>query len=505
MYSLWFRADDVLNFDEKDLPKLDGLPVERAYLVTHDKNANPLPVASLEKVRRALEKNNIEVRGGVIPCTVYGDKPKMFHGGNVFFGYTACATGERTVEGTLRAVRSAAEVFDYILLDDLFQFGGFITCYCNRCVSMFNQKYGTSFGRLKLAMKVLRHPEWMEKWTAFHQDVMNDLARKIVEAAKDVNAKVRVVQKLFPCYDFYPEYGLDLKTLSGIYDGFFVGTETRNEFYPYRAFFIYRYFKSVVGKKMEGAWIDSLKNGIVEAPIECELSTKTSDPDVFAGQALLSFAAGAEEVVLWRFGNMVHPSRAEHKKKLPTARFDLGEPKGIRFEKDVTPPEMLVFRGLNAIRMPLAGGSLGVLGPRKFGSSGDLCVFDLFGMSGVPLTDLPSDLTLVTRHNSRLPDGDLLLTHNAVKKFNVSGTRRGNLITNKGNGAVYGLRKPVYKSLPELREIESKYGMDLDAPFGVIYQPFERGEFVLNTADRKTEVRLNGRSMALNPREYRIL
>lgn len=492
---MWFRADDVLNFDEGDLSKVSELPIGRAYLVAHDKDAKSLPRDSLEKVRKILEKNNIEVRGGVIPCTVYGDKPKMFYGGDVPFGFTACATGEKTIENTLRAVTSAAEIFDYVLLDDVFQFGGFITCYCDRCVSAFNRKYGTSFGRLKLAWKVLRSPEWMGKWTAFHQEVMNDLARKIVGAARDANPKVRVVQKLFPCYDFYPEYGLDLETLAKIYDGFFVGTETRNEFFPYRAFFICRYFKSVVGKKLEGAWIDSLKNGILEAPFECELSTKTSDPNIFAWQAMLSFAAGMNEVVLWRFGNMIHPTRDEHKKKLPAERFDLGEPKGVGFKKDATPPEMLVFRGLNGLRMPLAGGSLGIFGPSKFGSSGDLYVFDLFGMAGVPLTDLPSDITLVTRHNSVLPDGDLLLTHNAVKKFKVSGNGRN----------VHKLKRPVYKSLRELRKIESEYGINFDAPFGVIYQPYEKGEFILNTTGDKAEVTVNGKKIMMNPGECRIL
>lgn len=192
-------------------------------------------------------------------------------------------------------------------------------------------------------------------WGEYRRALLTDLAQSVfVGPAKAVNPSITMIVKYPQWYDRFHLFGYDTETFPRIFDQVWVGTETRGRgtqrfgfVQPYEGFVNYRWLADIAGPKTGGAWFD---HG------DC------AEYD-FLDQAYTSALAGARELVLFNFGNVMagHP---DHQKL--RAQFDQ-------------------LRRLAAYvqEHPVVG----VPGykPPNSEPGGDMYIMDFLGMLGVPI------------------------------------------------------------------------------------------------------------------------
>jgi hypothetical protein len=104
-----------------------------------------------------------------------------------------------------------------------------------------------------------------QSWTDFRLKTMNEVSRDLVmNAAKAVNPKVKIIIKFPNWYEHFAGNGYDLAEQSKIFDGIYAGTETRDpvqtdhNLQQYEIYEIMRYFDQVApGRKRGGGWVDT--------------------------------------------------------------------------------------------------------------------------------------------------------------------------------------------------------------------------------------------------------
>jgi hypothetical protein len=122
----------------------------------------------------------------------------------------------------------------------------------------------------------------------------------IVKPAREKNPKISVIIKYPQWYDRFHLFGYDVANESKLFDGIWVGTESRGQYtqrfgfvQPYEGFINYRWLSTVAGNKTGGAWFDHE---------DC------TDQD-FLDQAYQSVLAGAKELIIFSFDSFIsgHP------------------------------------------------------------------------------------------------------------------------------------------------------------------------------------------------------
>jgi len=246
--------------------------ITRIYLETFrfgDLVERPL----LEKVRDRFRRGGIETDGLVTP-TMIGKKST---GWNVVCCFTDLPTQERTRE----IFEYTASLFDTVLIDDFW----FTDCTCAAC--------SAAMAARTVSIGARTYPVENADWSHYRRELMCRLAEEnVVRACKGVNPKARVFVK-FPCwYDGYQEQGYDVPRLSELFDGTWVGTETRDYAGAWggtpqtAAFFIARWVASFGAGKCGGAWYDPLE----------------TTPATYLEQARLTVLGGARESLLHSYG-----------------------------------------------------------------------------------------------------------------------------------------------------------------------------------------------------------
>lgn len=203
-------------------------------------------------------------------------------------------------------------------------------------------------------------------WGQYRRDLMTALSqRSIIAPAKEENPGIHMIVKFPQSYDRYQFFGYDTNRMPQLYDGVWVGTETRGQYtqrfgftQPYEAFVNYRWIASLSGGKMGAAWFDFGDCDAVD----------------FAEQPWQAVLAGARELVLFSYGAVEaeHPGLALFKQDRPGLE-QLAEAVA---EQPVT--------GVAAYKLPNSD------------PASDMYIMDFIGMLGVPLVPVstwPADAT----------------------------------------------------------------------------------------------------------------
>ena len=103
-------------------------------------------------------------------------------------------------------------------------------------------------------------------WTDYRLKLMTDAARDlIINPAKAVNPKVKVIIKYPNWYEHFQGLGFNLETEPNMFDGIYTGTETRDPVYSdqhlqqYESYLIIRYFNNIAPGRNGGGWVDPVR------------------------------------------------------------------------------------------------------------------------------------------------------------------------------------------------------------------------------------------------------
>ncbi len=237
-----------------------------------------------------------------------------------------CLNDERNLAMLTEVMAHAASVFNEVLIDDFWA----NWCYCDVCIERFNREYGLSLTPEELRRAVERSdPVIMAYWAEYSSRILEDVSRRfIVEPARRANADIKVVLKVAEWRESFYHRGLFFERLKNVFDGFYVGTESREGTLRYGAFYTASYVREFVGDMLLGAWFDTFNGYDFSLPI---------NPETYVEQAWMSVLGPVDEVTLFHLGNLMDVSRRRHVKRLMKSMPEMmrvrealdGEPIGL--------------------------------------------------------------------------------------------------------------------------------------------------------------------------------
>jgi hypothetical protein len=204
-------------------------PLDKVYIEPHRGNTD-VDAGKVTAVKKLFEEYGITAAGG-ITTTIQMEG----HEKNSIFD-TFCYSEDVCRKRLAEIVRDTAKIFDEIILDDFY----FTACRCEHCIEAKGSK----------------------SWARYRLDLMEDVSKEIVSAAKEVNPNVKFIIKYPNWYESYQETGYNPEKQRDIFDGIFTGTETRNPKYEqqhlqrYLSYSIVRYLENVSPGRNGGGWID---------------------------------------------------------------------------------------------------------------------------------------------------------------------------------------------------------------------------------------------------------
>ena len=181
----------------------------------------------------------------------------------------------------------------------------------------------------------------------------------MVNPAKAVNPKVKVIIKYPNWYDHFAYMGFNLETEPQYFDKIYTGTETRDPVYSnqhlqqYHGYSVFRYFENLKPGGNAGGWVDQGGSRI---------------PGRYAEQLWLTLFAKAPEITLFNIGSLYQPAAQRRNPRRPVspARLSAGRP----------------FLGE-------LGKPIGVKTYKPFHSSGEDYLPSYLGMLGIPMDIVP--------------------------------------------------------------------------------------------------------------------
>lgn len=253
----------------------------------------------------------------------------------------------KTQEDMKKAFQYMASHFDEILIDDFF---------CTDDTS-----------------KISVDARGDRTWEEYRQELMPWVGRELaVKPAKKTNPKVRVLSKFPQWYDRFHLFGWNPVEAPKVFDGIWVGAETRNPrtqrfgfVQPTEGYVNFSWLRTLGGTKVTGAWFDALDG----------------HSDVFLMQAYQSILADANNLILFHLGELVQDNPITHKFR---SRVD----SLLQFAQQV---EGLPRQGVFAYK------------PAHSPSGEDLFLYDFLTVLGIPLTPTgnppqrPASLILATQ------------------------------------------------------------------------------------------------------------
>ena len=194
--SSYIRAQDVARMaDEKFLNATwetvsSQVDLDKIYLETH-RDAFTVNEKTMQKVKKFFLSKGLEVGGGI---TYTRSEPKDFE------TYSYARANERQI--VKEVAEFTAKLFDDFILDDFF------------FIDLKNDDEIAAKGS--------------KSWTEYRLRLMADAGRElVVEPAKKVNPKVKVIIKYPNWYDHFHGLGFNLEEEPLYFDGIWTGTETR--------------------------------------------------------------------------------------------------------------------------------------------------------------------------------------------------------------------------------------------------------------------------------------
>ncbi|MDM7995315.1 MAG: hypothetical protein QUT30_06485 [Acidobacteriota bacterium] len=357
--------------------------VDKVYLETH-RDMIVAEKDTLLKAKKFFQDRGIKVAGGI---TITVSERNRFQ--------TYCYSNPEHRKKLKEVVEFTAGLFDEVILDDFF----FTNCKCEHCIRAKGNK----------------------SWTRFRLDLLDEAARSLIlQPAKTVNPKVKMVVKYPNWYEHFQGLGFNLETGPKLFDGIYTGTETRDRsgdqhLQEYLGYSIFRYFENIKPGGNGGGWVDTYGGRYI---------------DRYAEQLWLTLFAKAPEITLFDFSQMLRkmqPSeRAPWQGQNTSFDFDtMMAPIALPDGTTVKPTTYARAAGYTLEQVDRFLGQLGKpVGLKSYKpdhSTGEDFLHTYLGMIGIPIDLLPqfpadapmvlltecaaADPSIVDKMKSQLLDG----------------------------------------------------------------------------------------------------
>ena len=412
--STYIRAQDVARMDDEKFLKStwetvsSQVDLDKIYLETH-RDAFTVPEKTLNKVKKFFLSKGLEVGGGI---TFTRSEPTDFE------TYSYARENERQLVKEISEF--TARHFDDFILDDFF------------FIDLKNDD--------EIAAKGSKN------WTEYRLRLMADAGKElVVNPAKAVNPKVKVIIKYPNWYDHFHGLGFNLEEEPLYFDGLWTGTETRDpasaqHLQNYLSYNIIRYFDNIAPGRNGGGWVDA--GGI------------NMSMDRYAEQLHLTMLARTPEIILWNYMQLAEV------KITPQMRAPWQDDGGNSFRYDemvapfkkdgktITPTTMARFaqetlRQTDKLVGKL-GNPVGLVSYKPYHSSGEDFLQNYLGMIGLPM-----DMHPKWKDNRQ----QILLTEQAAKDEQIVEKMKEQL--RKGGDVIIttGLLKAIKDKLADICEL----------------------------------------------------
>ena len=359
--STYIRAQDVARMDDEQFLKSTWetvstqVDLDKIYLETH-RDAFTVSEKTLLKVKKFFLSKGLEVGGGI---TFTRSEPTDFE------TYSYAREDER--QQVKRISEFTAKHFDDFILDDFF------------------------FIDLKNDDEIAAKEKSGKSWSEYRLRLMADAGRQlVVNPAKAVNPKVKVIVKYPNWYDHFHGLGFNLEEEPAYFDGIWTGTETRDpgsdqHLQNYLSYNIVRYFDNVAPGKNGGGWVDA--GGI------------HMSMDRYAEQLHLTMLSKTPEIILWNYMQLYEVKISP---RMRASWQDAGD-NSFRYDdmvapfthkgKTVTPTTMARFANETLHQtdrlVGKLGNPIGLASYKPYHSSGEDFLQNYLGMIGLPMDMYP--------------------------------------------------------------------------------------------------------------------
>lgn len=364
---------------------LKRLSFDKVYLENY-REGQVINADVMAKVRDMFEKD-FEVSGGLAIGT-WGEGMGRHAD---WWKVCACVDDEKNMKVFEKAMVEQAKVFDEVLIDDFWA----NWCYSEEQVNELNRIYGLSISSAQLMQALMFDPEVARLWAEYSRSLLASTSRNIYSKAKDVNSKVRVILKVAEWREQFMHRGLDLKLMSYIFDGIYVGTESREGTFRYGSLFIIDYVRAFVGDKLRGAWFDSY-NGL-GIPV-------VITPEIFVEQLWYSFLGKVDEVT---FFQGVEYAVCEVLEACGSGSTSLGF-EDRRVHVELAEKSIRLLRKVEDLITSEKRGLISLPIQSPIMSPNDNYLEDVLSSIGVPITSKPID---------KITEGEPVLIKNSIVKY----------------------------------------------------------------------------------------
>ena len=347
-----------------------NLKVDKIYLETH-RDTVMVDQETLDQAKKFFLGKGVKVAGGITATLSERNRFETF-----------CYADPAQRQKMKEIVEFTARNFDEIILDDFF----FTDCKSDSEIQAKGDR----------------------SWTAYRLALMEEAGRNlVVNPAKAVNPKVRVIIKYPNWYDHFQYLGFNLEAEPKYFDKIYTGTETRDpvnsnqHLQQYHGYSVFRYFENIKPGGNAGGWVDQFGGG----------------PSRYAEQLWITLFAKAPEVTLFNFGSLYQPSAAPESQAAHIAGGVFAQVDG--FLGDLGKP-------------------IGVKTYKPFHSSGEDFLPSYLGMIGIPMDIVPEfpvdartvllteqakfDPDIVSKIKKRLAGGkDVVITSGLLKALQGKG------------------------------------------------------------------------------------
>ncbi len=413
--STYIRAQDVARMEDKQFLKSTWeivstqVDLDKIYLETH-RDAFTVPEKTMLKVKKFFLSKGLEVGGGI---TFTRSEPTDFE------TYSYAREDER--QQVKQISEYTAKLFDDFILDDFF------------FIDLKNDDEIAAKGN--------------KSWTEYRLRLMADAGRElVVNPAKAVNPKVKVIVKYPNWYDHFHGLGFNLEEEPTYFDGIWTGTETRDpgsaqHLQNYLSYNVVRYFDNIApgkrsadgrllpeGRKNGGGWVDA--GGI------------HMSMDRYAEQLHLTMLSKTPEIILWNYMQLAEVKISSNM-RAPwqevggnSFRYDEMVAPFTKNGKTITPTTMARFANETLHQtdklIGKLGNPIGLASYKPYHSSGEDFLQNYLGMIGLPMDMYPQFLTdkqqiLLTQQAAKDPQivekikaqlkkgGDVIITTGLLK------------------------------------------------------------------------------------------
>ncbi|WP_155993714.1 hypothetical protein [Prevotella sp. P6B1] len=411
--STYIRAQDVARMDDEKFLKStwevvnSQVDLDKIYLETH-RDAFTVPEKTMLKVKKFFLSKGLEVGGGI---TYTRSEPTDFE------TYSYARPDERQV--VKEVAEYTAKLFDDFILDDFF------------FIDLKNDD--------EIAAKGAK------SWTEYRLRLMADAGRElVVNPAKAVNPKVKVIVKYPNWYDHFHGLGFNLEEEPVYFDGIWTGTETRDpgsaqHLQNYLSYNVVRYFDNIAPGKNGGGWVDA--GGI------------HMSMDRYAEQLHLTMLSKTPEIILWNYMQLCEvkitpQQRAKWQEAASSFNYDAMVAPYTRNGKTVTPTTLARYADVTLHQTDKLIGQLGrpigLASYKPYHSSGEDFLQNYLGMIGLPMDMHPQFLA---------DRQQILLTEQAAKDPQVVEKIKAQL--KKGGDVIIttGLLKAIRSKIADICEL----------------------------------------------------